>query len=78
MEPLGWFILACVLVGFIIYAYIASKISGYRQRQKRLARLPDAPAPLMAGRHYNIQLSHGRKLDSAYVVGLAADMEEQP
>lgn len=78
MEPFGWFILACIVVGIIVYAYISAKITNYRQRRKRLKRLPDAPPPLIAGRRYNIQLSHGRILKDAYIVGMAADMEEQP
>lgn len=76
MEPLGWFILACVVVGFIIFAYINGKVSSARKRRLRRERLPDAPAPLVAGKTYNLQISNGRKIESVTVIGMSEEMEE--
>lgn len=68
MDSLAWFVLACAVFGFIVYVYVASAI----RRKKRLSRLPNADPPLLGGRTYNVQLSHGRNLDGITVVGIGA------
>lgn len=78
MESLAWFVLACAVFGFVVYAYIASKVSGARQRRKRRERLPDTDPPLLVGRTYNVQLSHGRKLHRITIVGMSEDVEDRP
>tara|TARA_Y100000589_G_scaffold327408_1_gene369131 strand:- start:1573 stop:1908 length:336 start_codon:yes stop_codon:yes gene_type:complete len=75
LESIGWLILASSVFLFIVYAYISSKISDRNRRQRQTECLPDAQAPLVAGRTYNIQLSHGRKIDNVTVVGISDDSE---
>ena len=77
MGSLGWFILACIVVALIIYAIVASQISAARRRRKRRKRLPDAESPLLVGRRYNIQLSHGRVLGCITVVGMSEDVGDE-
>lgn len=72
MEPF-WFVLACIVIGMIIYGYISSSISERRRKRNRRERLPDAPPPLIVGNKYNVQLSHGRKIHDITVVGMSEE-----
>jgi hypothetical protein len=77
MESLHWFILLCAVFAFIVYTYIASKVSGARREKKRRDRLPDAEGPLATGKTYNVQISNGRRLDGVTVVGMGQDWHQR-
>jgi hypothetical protein len=86
MLQTGWFVLACIMVaivvlivGLVVHAYISSRIDdGKQKRQGDVVHLDGAPPPLVVGKKYHVQLSHGKVLKDITIVGMGKAADNLP
>ncbi len=75
--PEIWAFIIGIILLFIIYAWISSKLKARRKRKVRESTVPYVSENLKTGKKYNVHLNDGRIFESIEVVGTSEPEEGQ-
>jgi hypothetical protein len=64
-------VIACLVLGLILFAYVSSKISDARLKRRTRKVLPEIQDFLQVNKCYKVTLSDGKILDSVTFLGIS-------